>query len=279
MKKKCYDCLLWPVAGTVNDSTFYLAYLISEFSKSFLFCFLRLSTRVTLSNRTVSTLSAYDYKEMFIQNKPKQRKCFVISNGTVRLGGNWECFSKTGKVRCFTTVPMETGASTVCTSCSSFLMPDVQQWLITALLWITSGCQRNWKAHYLLSSSFLNCDADMLRPLLFVWNGTQALWLHTAISKRCQWAEVTFAALVLKIPTVIIVNYIFTVYSDRGLVLQRQHGYCRITQSCENWVNRPDKQSFPAKPGTDGRTQCYENTLWCSFGKRRAQNVALLVLL
>lgn len=159
--KKCYDCLSRPIAGTANDSTFHLACLISEFSKSFLFCFLRPSTRITLSNRTVSTLSAYDYKEMFVQNEPKQRKCFVISNGTVRLGGNWECFSKTGKVQCFTTVPMETGASTVCTSCSSFLMPDAQQLLITALLWITSGCQRNLKAHYLLSSSSLNCDADL----------------------------------------------------------------------------------------------------------------------
>lgn len=29
--EKCYDCLLCPVAGTVNDSTFYLVCLISEF--------------------------------------------------------------------------------------------------------------------------------------------------------------------------------------------------------------------------------------------------------
>lgn len=188
-------------------------------------------------------------------------------------------FSKTGKVWCFTTVPMETGASTVCTSCSSFLMPDVQQLLITALLWITSECQRNLKALYLLSSSFLNCDVNMSRLLLVVGTSTRAVWLHTAISKRCQWTEVTFGALVLKVPTVITVNHTFIVYLNRGLLLQRQHGYCRIAQSCENWVNRLDNQPFPGKPGVDGRTQCYENTPQYSFGKRRAQNVVLLVLL
>lgn len=64
---------------------------------------------------------------MFVQNKLTLRKCFVISNDTIRLRGNWECVSKTGKVQCFTTVAMETSTGTVRTS--SVLMPDVQ-WLL-----------------------------------------------------------------------------------------------------------------------------------------------------
>lgn len=67
--EECYHGHFRPPAGLVNDSVFCLACLLIASSNSFLFHLLRLSTRVTLSNRTVSTLSAYDYEEMFVQNK------------------------------------------------------------------------------------------------------------------------------------------------------------------------------------------------------------------
>lgn len=181
--EECYNGPCRPAAGLVNDSTFCFACLLIAFSNSFLFHLLRPRTRVTLSNRTVSTLSAYDYKEMFVQNKLILKKCFVISNGAIGLGGNWECFSKTGKVQCFTTVAMETSTGTVCTSCSSVLMPDVEWLLLRGLLRITSGCWRNLQACHLLPSSFLNCDAD--RRALLVWHCRESMITaesHKAVS-------------------------------------------------------------------------------------------------
>ena len=174
----------------MNDSTFCLACLLIAFSNSFLFHVLRPSTRVTLSNQTVSTLSAYDYKEMFVQNKLMMRKCFVISNGILGLGGNCECFCKTGKVQYFTTVAMEDSTGTVCTSCSSVLMPNVQWLLLRGLLWVTSGCQRNLQARHLLLSCFLNCDAGT-RALL-VWHCRESKTIaesYKAVST--EWADQT----------------------------------------------------------------------------------------
>lgn len=130
--EECCNGPFRPAAGIVNDRTSCLACLLMAVLNCFLLCLLRPSTRVTLSNGPVSTLSACDYKEMFVQNKMILRKRFVISNGAIRTGGNRECFSKTGKVQCFTIVAMET--STVCTSCSSVLMPNVQQLLLRGLL-------------------------------------------------------------------------------------------------------------------------------------------------